>query len=329
LLPPTATGWNIYIGLSGQPLNQQYSSPSIPCLINSSGNPGTPPVKNTAFYPDSDGNFVSAYTIYRWLNEALEMASMITEGIPDTSGVQAIAGQGQYILPGNWKKLFHIWYNGFPVAWAGSQDMFYRNKLEGISFLALVQQNADKMVFELQPQCDRTGGSTVLLSPVAPTDTVINIVSGATFYLCLGLAQIGSEIIAYSNINGTTLTGCSRGMGGTVPSSWPAGTIVNECNIRINGQRVFNSPEFFPGMSSATLSVPPGWKRPLVDYMLSKVREGEQSAADMEKKLAQFTSMIKSAVKGNELVSGPRQVGGTMNPNDAYPTSGGFGIFVR
>lgn len=329
VLPVTGSGWRAYYALHGQPLTQFQSSPTIPFTISAPGAPGTPPNRSTAFYPDSDGNRYSAYTLYRWLNEALETASMVTGGIPDTSGVNTIAQQGQYVLPGRWKKLWHCWYNGFPVAWAGSQDMFYRNKLSGISWLALIQQNADQMVMELQPQPDRTGGQTTLAATLNPGDTIVQLTSAATFYLALGLAQIGNEIIAYSGISGSNLTGISRGMGGTPQQVTQAGAAVSELNFRFNGLRIFDSPEFFPGMSTSGLAVPPGWKRPLIDYIVSKSREGEQSVQDAKEKLAEFTGLIKQSVKGNEQVAGPRQVGGSTYPGDAYPTSGGFGIIVR
>ncbi len=36
---------------------------------------GQPPVNSSAFIPDSDGSFVSASTMYRWLNDALKAAA--------------------------------------------------------------------------------------------------------------------------------------------------------------------------------------------------------------------------------------------------------------
>ena len=331
VLPPGATGMRVYYALVGQPYTQYAAIPAggLPFIVSGPGLPGTPPARNTAFYPDADGPTFSAYTLYRWLNEALLMASSIAEGLPDTSGVPAVAQQGQYYIPGYWKKLWHIWFNGFPVAWAGSQDMFYRNKLSGISFLAIVQYNAERLVMELQPQPNQTGGSTTLSAPVAVGDTVLNLTSTAGIILGLGLVQVGSEIIAYSGVGGTgsQLTGCSRGLGGTIESAWPAGTAVNECNIRINGQRLFTN-KFTVGQSASSINLPPDWQLPLVDYILNKARQGEQSATDYQAKIKEFTGLIKERCKGNTQVSGPRQVGGSSYPGDSYPTRGGWGVIV-
>jgi hypothetical protein len=329
ILPPGSIGYRVYYAIQGQPFTQFLAFQSVPFIIATPGLPGTPPERVTAFYPDSNGNFLSAYTMFDWLNEALNIASYVAEGIPDTTGIQAVAGVGEYVIPGTWKKFTNMWFDGFPIAFAGGKDMFYRNTLTGITFLAKLQRAADRYIMELQPQPSQTGGNSTLSSPVAVGDSTINLVSTANFVLQLGVAQIGSEIILYSSINGTQLIGCIRGMGGTVESAWAAGTAVNECNIRFDGNRVFDTPTFYPGSSGATLNVPSGWKRPLIDYIVNKVREAEQSPQEAQRKLQEFSGLIKQSMKGNEQPAGPRQVGGTSYPGDGYQGAGTFRIIVQ
>ena len=331
--PPGTLGVNVYFGIQGQPLTQMVQSQVVPFVISAPGLPGMPATRNTAFYPDADGNTWSAATLYRWLNEALITASSVAGGIPDMGGVQAIAGQGLYYLPGRWKKLWNAWFDGFPIALAGGNDMFYRNVLTGFSFLAAIHYNAERVGIEFQPTCNQSGGSGTVASQISVGDTNLNINGLGSFYMALGLAQLGTpannEIIAYSLLSGTQLTGCIRGLCGTVEQAWPANTPVAELNIRIRGQRIFDSPTFFPGMSQNSINVPSGWQRPLIDYMLNKSREGEQSPQEAQRKLQEFSGLIKSAINtGTELVGGPRQVGGTSYPGDGVPTSGGFRIIV-
>jgi len=334
-LPFGTTGIKLYWALQGQPYLQFVLSLSLALPASNvvwvngifPTQPGTPATRATAFYPDSDGPRFSAYTLYRWLNEALVTASSLANGIQDMSGIPAVASQGQYYIPGNWKKVWDLWFNGFPVALAGAKDMFYRNVLTGISFLAIVQYNAERMVLELQPQPNQTGGSTTLASPVAVGDTTITVVSTAGIILALGMLQVGSEIMAYSNVSGNQFNGISRGMGGTVESAWPAGTPVNECNIRFTGQRLFTTP-FTVGQSASAINVPPEWQMPLQDYMLNKANQGEQSSAEYQSKIKQFSDFIKASCKNNTQVAGPRQVGGTSMPGDSYPTAGGWGVIV-
>lgn len=329
---PGAATIKAYFAVNGQPLMQWQQSATLPFTISSPGTPGTPPTRSTSFFPDSDGNFVSAYTMYQWVNEALIIASSVAGGIPDTSGVHCVAGQGQYTLPSRWAKLGHAWFNGFPAAFCGSRDMFYRNKLNGITYLALVQQNADRVIMEMQPQPNQTGGETTVAVQVNPGDSTIQLVDTSSIILGLGLFQLGGlsgEIIAYSGVNGNSLTGCSRGLSGTIPATWAVSTDAQELNWRYNGQRKFDSPLYTVGMSSATIAVPPEWQRPLIDYLLNKAREGEQSPQEAQRKLQEFSGYIKAWAKGNSLVAGPRQIGGTNNPSDAYPTSGGFGVIIQ
>src|SRR5258707_11335054 len=132
---PMATGCRAYFASVGQPFVQFIPSTIIPFTISSLGFTGTPPTRNTSFYPDSDGNRISAYTLFDWLNDGLTVASYVCKGIPDVSGVQMVSGQGFYIMPGIWDRLENCWYDGFPVAFDARSGAFYRNTLSGITFI--------------------------------------------------------------------------------------------------------------------------------------------------------------------------------------------------
>jgi len=78
---------------------------------------GSPPLNSSAFVADSDGSFVSAATMYRWLNDALKAAARITGGIQDAVGISSISGQRRYVvtLQGQWLRLDQCFYDGWEL----------------------------------------------------------------------------------------------------------------------------------------------------------------------------------------------------------------------
>ncbi len=325
---PAATGRRVYFALTGQPYVQFQASTFVPFTISSPGTPGTPPVRNTSFYPDSDGPALSAYTLYDWLNDGLTTAAYICHGIPDVSGIKMQSGQGFYTMPGMWDKLEDLWYDGFPVALDARSGAFYRNVLSGITFIAILQTNSDRQILELQPQPSRAGGATVLSLPMGISDTTVSLTSGATFAMPLGMAQVGTEIISYGALSGNSLSGCSRGLGGTQQNAWIAGTAVTELNFRFGGLRLNQQITYTPGMSGITLQVPPAWKPALVDYLVGKFREAEQNPQSAGESLKKFTSFLKDYSRGTKQTAGPRQVGAPSYGGDGYPSASSGGRII-
>lgn len=329
---PAATGVRAYFAISGQLLNQFQASSVIPFTISTPGLPGTPPTRNTSFYPDSDGPMISAYTIFDWLNEALTNAAYICKGIPDVAGIQTVGGVGNYLVPGVWDKFENCWWDGFPVAFDGRSGAFYRNLLSGITFIAMLQRSAETQFFEFQPQPSRTGGATTLSAPIGLTDTSISLTAIGNIGLPLGMIQIGTgpnaEQAVYSSVNGAQLVGLVRGVGGTQQQAWPAGTAVSELNFRWGGLRLNSQTRYTPGQSLITLQVPPGWYSPLVDFMVGRFREAEQNAQGAKDSLQKFTSFLKQYTLGTKQAAGPRQVGASTPAGDGYPSASSGGRII-
>lgn len=325
---PAATGCRAYFALPGQPFVQYKAAGSLPFTISSPGLPGTPPTRNSSFYPDSDGPMVSSYTMYDWLNDGLLAASLVAHGIPDMSGIQMVSGTGMYIFPGMWDKLENIWYDGFPVAFDARSGAFYRNTLSGITFIGILQTNSDRQVMELQPQPSRSGGNTTLSAPIGIADTIIPLTAIGNIGLPLGMAQIGTEIISYSSQSGGNLIGCIRGMGGTQQSAWPSLTVVKELNFRFGGLRLNQQVRYSPGDSMITLQIPPGWKPALVDYLVGKFREAEQNSQGAGESLKKFTAFVKDYTRGTKQTAGPRQVGNVTPAGDGYPSASSGGRII-
>ncbi len=286
------TGVNAYIGASAGQESVKFSS------TDNTGNfnittigqvQSVVPTRSTAFLPDTNGRMISVGTVYRWLNEALNVASYICKGIPDTSGLQMKSGQGMYVMPGIWDKFENCWYDGYPVAFDARSGAFYRNVLSGITFIGILQTSSDRQIMEFQPQPSRSGGTTTLSAGIGISD---------------------------------------RGLGGTQQQAWPIGTVVNELNFRFGGLRLNQQVQYQPGQSLLTLQIPPGWAPALVDYLVGRFREAEQNFQAKGESIKSFTSFLKDYNRGTKQVAGPRQLGGSTPAGDGYPSASSGGRLI-
>jgi len=316
-----ATAIRVYYGILTE--NQWVQSMVIPFTISAPGNPGVPPTRNSSFYPDIDGQRVNAYSLYRWLNQALDIATNIADGIPDMTALATVNTQTMYQVIGQWAKFDHGWWDGYQIQLGGRDILFYRNVVPGVVATGILQQISDRVIIELQPQPNRSGGVTTSPGAINIADTTLTLTDVSGFKLSFGMAIIGvppdpslCEVVSFSTISGANLTGVIRGMGGTVQRAWPAGVAVAEGNLRLSGRRSFVAPNYLPGDSLRTLSVPSGWPDPLMDYMVSRFREAEGNVNEANRLMTAFTKRIKDELMGNALVAGPRQVG--------LPGSGGL-----
>lgn len=324
-LPLGVTAVVLYVGLAAGAENFAFTSPTLPLQVLSStlsppqvgGYSDTPGIRNTAFMPDSDGRTISAFALYRWINDGLEdAAAQSGGGIPDMSGVASQAGVGVYTLQGNWWKLMRGWYDGYPCAVSGTDAIFRKNKVTGTYAMGLAVPHVDERnIIELWPQPSRTSGvmATTQAISAANTTGVITCAAGATsFVLPFGLAQLGPdaagniEIFFYSTVvGGASITLQVRGLGGTIAQAWPTNTTVTELNMFFVGLRV--PPKYLIGQSAFTLNVPPGWKAALSHYLLHRFRLIERDRKEADAEYKQFVAGIKESPL-NKPVGGPRQI---------------------
>jgi len=260
--------------------------------------------------PDTNGSFVSSYTAFRWLNNALQKATKVAGGLPLLTGVQAIEGQGMYRIPGRWIHFVTGWFDGWPFQFGRKSDVFLRNTMSGITGIVSMEQGVDTSVIQLWPQPNRTGASTTangLVAGPGPTQDQQIAVVNATGFLPLGLCKIDDEIIGYSGINSNLLTGIIRGLGGTLIVSHLSGVAVTELNLRLSGYVL--PVDYAPGDSAKTLPIPPAWDEPLIDYLIAQFKKSEldnQAALGIEK---QFEESIRKIAKESRPRTGPAQIG--------------------
>jgi hypothetical protein len=139
------------------------------------------------------------------------------------------------------------------------------------------------------------------------TDTTALVTSTFGFLLpTYGMVQIGSEICAYNSTIGG-LQGLVRGLGGTAPAAWPAGTVVKELNAFFKGRRVWNV-QYTPGQSSLNLPLPAGWDGILNHFLMSKYYETERDAQNAARAMKEFQTDIQAYVRMNRSIV-PHQAG--------------------
>jgi hypothetical protein len=288
---------------------------------------GAPPVRGTAWLPDSDGGFISAGAIYRWLNAGLELIARGTGGFQDYSAIGSTINQPLYQIPGTWNSITSIWYDGYWMQGGDAGTFWRRNSITSqVLSQAHISVSYGKVILEVYPQPARTSLSTTLAVNMAATDTSCTLTSAA-FTLPFGFVSIGSEIMAYATINGNVLTGLIRGLGGTGAIAHTATEVAVECNIAWMGKRQ-SSQTYSPGQSTLVLPITSGWDQLLVQYISGRAKIVEHDMQSMQAFNSDMEKAVKSWAQTNKGVVKRRQVGGPSGPGVYYPDIAG-GILIN
>lgn len=337
-----ATAIRVYFTLgaaSGEDRYFEYAIPaggigafSIPFTLSTVGiTQGFAPNRSSAWLPDTDGTALSAAALYRWINEGLDAATALTEGIRDVTGIPSTSGQAQYQVVSNWRKLTSGFYDGWNITMGSKSDIFRRSNVTGISGTTVLNQDSVVQQVELYPQSSRTSGNGTLNGALAANATSIPYTPGSSgWVLGFGLALIGPypadpsacELVYYSGNASNLLTPCTRGMGGTIAQAWPSGTSVMEANIYFSGIRY--PLHYQRGQSGNQLQLPPAWIDALKDYLSSRFKGAEQDVEGQQAMLKQFEAKCQS-IRGNREVMSPRQV--QVGGNSGVQTVSGAGGF--
>ena len=289
-------------------------------ILNVTGTFGYPPTRNTAYLPDANGSAVSAYAIYRWLNDGLKLAATINNGgLPDFTGAPTVSGQPLYQMTGQWKRVDTAWYDGYPVFLGRKTDIFRKNKVTGWSGTINVYQSADRVTLEVWPQPSRTAVSTTLTNPISATDTVATI-GNTGFGVAMGQVMIDNEIMSYGSISGTTLIQLTRGLAGTRSVAHASGAPVNELNLLLSGYRV--PSDYAVGDATQTFFLPAGWEQAMETYLLHRFKKAEQQMKEAKELLNEFTATVQQLV-ANAQIMGPRQI--QVNAGRGVETYPGLG----
>jgi hypothetical protein len=308
-----ATAFNVYIGTSSGGECARYTFPMTVAeyaIANIGGTFvfATPPQGNSAFLLDSGGPVASAQQLFRWLTDALRALSAANGGLPDVCGFATTVGKQNYQVPGEWRSLENLWYDGYPMDAGSSTGVFRRNVLNGICEQLNYVQVADNLVVEVYPQPQRTAGLTSLTAALSATGTAVTTNGNGGFVLPLGLAMLGVpptyEIVSYSGML-PGLANMIRGLGGTNAQSWSAGTPVTELNVYFTGLR---SPQLYTvGQAANSIRIPLEWTPKVHVYLLSRYRTVEQQEQEASALMKDFEAYLRSLSRRKPIV-GDRQI---------------------
>jgi hypothetical protein len=320
---PGQVGFNVYYGTAA---GQETSVQFLPWVFNSlipfasvildgsTSAVGSPPLISTAYLPDSDGNIFSAGILFEWASDALNKLSHAVGGVLDYCGVTTQAGNGLYVVPGQWLSITDVWYGGYWIKGGTRAEFFRRNTVtSNVLQMATISITSDRQVIEITYQPDRNSGITVTTADLMPTSTSIGIANTGAFLLPFAFAQIGTEIVAYSSLQGNTMGGLIRGIGNTQAQFWASGTVVQELSLFWNGRRVFNTA-YYPGQSNVQLQIPVGWIPILKDYILAQAKKAEQDLQGWKQLEESAFQQAEKWMYSNKGIPTRVQVGGNNNP---------------
>lgn len=196
-----ATMGRFYYGAaSGQ--EQQYVTfiPGTSALV---GTPialpvaGIAPYKSSAYLPDTDGDLVSAYEIYRWINAGLSRLGRLAGGILDQTGVAMQAGSAEVVIPGWWLSIKYTWHNGWLVLPEQQSYTWLQSPVNGIPGISTLWRNGAQQVLGVWPQPATAPALTVLTKDMGQYDTVANVQSTGSpnFSGTDGAMSFGSAIL--------------------------------------------------------------------------------------------------------------------------------------
>jgi hypothetical protein len=339
-----ATGVNVFIGAASGAETALLSFSALPGLITggtvvgypAASTSSAPPLRSSAWLPDTDGAFAPASLVYRWLNKGLEEAAKIAGGIPDETGAATVATQNSYTIPGTWKQFSKGFYDGYEIFLGSASDNWYQSSITSLAWNLVCRTWAENPRMEIFPQAQRTSGTGTLSAPLAATNVTAANVAFSTpgFVVPVGLAIIGQqggppgsyEIVSYTNFSTTQLTSLGRALGGTSALAWPVGTPVAELNIHLWGRRYPNT--FAVGNSALSLGIPIEWAAPLVDYVTAQFKLAEHEAQEHQRLMTNFTSNMAQWGNQNNQRTGRKQQGGVGGIPGVYFASQFHGVIV-
>jgi hypothetical protein len=333
LLQPSATTVRAYLTLPGGApgTEQQFVESTGSTFVISAPptNAGVPPVLNKAWLPDTDGPLISTTAIYGWINDGLAIISNEAGGLLDYGGVQSIVNQPLYLMPGQWRELSSVWYDGYLML-GGDRGQFFRRNAVTSAVLSSAQVSTynNQQLLEVYPQPARSGSFTFLNANMLATDTTATLLNAFGFLLPFGFVKIDSEIMAYGAINGNVLSGLQRGLGGTspaVPHNLNAPAV--ELNIFWSGKRQYVST-YVPGNSASVLPIPSGWEVLLFHYVAGRAKIVEHDSQTLNAFIQEMRQGIKEWARANRGVVRRRQVGDLSGPLVYGPTPAG-GLIIK
>lgn len=195
---------------------------------------GVPPYKSSAYLPDTDGDIVSAYEMYRWLNDGLKRLGRLAGGILDQTGVAMPAGNAEVVIPGWWLSIKYVWHNGWVTLAEQQAYTWLQAPVTGIPGISTLWRNGAQQVMGAWPQPSTAPAITQLTAPMGATDNLAVVANTGDFHGTDGIILIGSPTILTSANGG--FTSSFLGLNIAVVGAGPGATTLNTTVSAVQNQ---------------------------------------------------------------------------------------------
>ena len=207
----------------------------------------------------------------------------------DFHGTDGVMSGGSFIL--------NSATGGFPITPIGLNITVKGAGVAGADLVTTVASYISPNQIQLSAACS---------TPVAAA--VFDITgSGAPGFTAPGMMQIDNEIMSYSIVSPTQITGIVRGAAGTIPAAHATNATVSQLILRLLGRRM---PVLVAvGQSANTLDMPQGWDQVMDYYLASKFKETEQNIQEAQALMQQFEAKAIE-LRDDQVPMTSKQVGG-------------------
>lgn len=143
------------------------------------------------------------------------------------------------------------------------------------------------------PEVPQTASANTTASGlITAASTILNLVAASGTFRSKGFIKIEDEIIEYTTVATTTLTGAVRGVHGTTAASHASGTTVTEVDFQMTYRK---SPIALA--TGASPEIPKPWHRYLEKYALYLAWLARGDSAKAQAALEEFEQLEASAKK--------------------------------
>lgn len=263
-------------------------------IINSVRDQIPDPVYNDAGEPEPnlDGSFLRAQTLYRWLtNGILEMSRRCNWLVPDWFAFPSTNMAESYTLDSKWVSVEALWVNQLRCVFLDEIWRIYPSAYVGQPLTYSMNRRAGALDLSLYGAPDQTDPVTALTVALSAANVTSLTVADTTNFLSYGWVRIEGELIEYRLVNATTkvVSVLRRGRAGTPAGTHEIGAPVTHCSVWVKGLRR-PLPVF---VSTDIVELPSAFLAPLELYVLSKVREAEQSRQEAKSLMQDFLEACK------------------------------------
>lgn len=246
-------------------------------------------------FGDTNGTFITDAIGLEWLDIAQQRFCDNVLTLDEIKDYAVVAKQPRFDLPTNYviaravtwfqsqtRKLTAAHYSEYEQAVAT-----WPNSSGNPRFYTILRQQV-----VVGPGIPISDSATTLASgDQSSTVTTLDLVAASGTFRSRGWVKIGSEIIEYTGVATTTLTGCVRAQHGTDPASIASNAAVTQMDMQLHYTKI---PAAL-ATTTATPEIPSVWHRYLVNYALYRAWMARGDSAKAEIAYNEFTDMEAGA----------------------------------